>query len=977
MRELRALFVEKLDFRQTAGALPLPSLGETHLPPAQLIASRDGVQVVYVDALDDSVLTSDLLRRLYRTTTSSLGEIFLVCSTLNGGHWQFVYPRQQDGREVLRRLSVQEGQPRRTFVEQLAALASAMAEHGVRSALEALYDVEAVTNRFFKEYKRAFDIVLASIEGFTDPDERRLFCQTLFNRLMFLYFLQRKGCLKFNGRTDYLNALWQAHTAENDSDFYSTKLDLLFFTALANDRHADYDLVRPVYETLIGSVPFLNGGLFAKDALDSRTGIRVPNAAFKSIFEDLFDRFNFTITESTPYDVEVAVDPEMLGKVFEELVTGRHESGSYYTPRPIVAFMGHEALKGYLTHQVPGEEPSAIEAFVEEHDPAGLQDAEAILEALKRVRICDPACGSGAYLLGMLQELLALRTALFASRKLGARRVYQRKLEIIQDNLYGVDIDQFAVNIARLRLWLSLIVDFDGDVPPPLPNLDFKIECGDSLSAPSPEGPVEYAARDMVIRDFREAKARYAVAHGEEKAAERKEVERLEREVAIWTHPGQPHVDGVDWAVAFAEVFADGGFDIVLANPPYVRQEDIKDQKPRLKKLFPEVYNGTADLYCYFYARAIQLLKSGGILAFISSNKWFRSKYGTQLRTLVSGSCKVLEIVDFGELPVFEAAATFPMIFIARKGKAGQTTARFTQVTSLKAPYPDIRALVEQSGYPLPTGAIRGETWILANAATTRFLQTLTDRGVPLKTYVGERIYYGLKTGANEPYKLTGSQRAAMLKQDPKSAEVIKPLAVGDDVRRWHIRQTDSWLIVLPIGTDLVRYPAVYEHLAQERFRTALEHRGDRGPQWWELRACTYYHLFDQPKIIFPDFAMEPRATLDEAGHYTLNTTYFIPTDDLFLLGVLNSSAMWRYVGARLAVFGDVEGGGRLRFFTWLVQELPIPHAVKADRERIALLVRLCLDARGNGPMVKEWEAEMNEIVARLYGVSEEGPHSL
>ncbi len=177
--------------------------------------------------------------------------------------------------------------------------------------------------------------------------------------------------------------------------------------------------------------------------------------AIRAILQDLFARFNFTVTESTPLDVEVAVDPEMLGKVFEELVTGRHESGSYYTPKPIVSFMCREALKGHLETRCPSE---SIERFVDEHDATHLRDGEAVLEALRNVKCCDPACGSGAYLLGMMHELLDLRACLFAAnRKLDPIKNYERKLEIIQSNVYGVDLDPFAINIARLRLSLGRI----------------------------------------------------------------------------------------------------------------------------------------------------------------------------------------------------------------------------------------------------------------------------------------------------------------------------------------------------------------------------------------------------------------------------------------------------------------------------------------------------------------------------------------
>ena len=197
--------------------------------------------------------------------------------------------------------------------------------------------------------------------------------------------------------------------------------------------------------------------------------------------------------ESTPFDIEVAVDPEMLGKVFEELVTGRHDSGAYYTPRPVVSFMCREALKGYLEGQDTGLESETIARFVDHHDTEGIGVAQArrVAEALAEVTVVDPACGSRAYLLGMMQELIELQVRLFNVTR-DAKSLYDLKLEIIQRNLYGVDIDDFAVNIAMLRLWLSLAIDFEGDDPPePLPNLDFMVVCGDSLLGPDPSSGAE------------------------------------------------------------------------------------------------------------------------------------------------------------------------------------------------------------------------------------------------------------------------------------------------------------------------------------------------------------------------------------------------------------------------------------------------------------------------------------------------------
>jgi hypothetical protein len=419
-------------------------------------------------------------------------------------------------------------------------------------------------------------------------------------------------------------------------------------------------------------VPYLNGGLFEKGTDDQNA--RVPDDALQPLLEDLLYRYNFTITESTPLDIEVAVDPEMLGKVFEELVTGRHETGSYYTPRPVVAFMGREALKGYL-QRATRETPDALVHFVDARDASLLKDPEAVLDALKTVRVCDPACGSGAYLLGMLHELLELRTALFEQKRLDPETLYTRKLEIIQNNLYGVDIDPFAVEIARLRLWLSLVVDDprnpldnpDADVS--LPNLDFKIEVGDSLLAPDPQGgqqPDMFRAQQ--IAEYERLKGDYIRARtDEEKRVLRERIDALRDEIRQWAHP-EGEVEGFDWRVEFAEVFQDGGFDIILANPPYVRQELIEN-KDALLRLYPAVAEGRSDLYVYFYARALQLLKEGGMHVFVCSNSWLDVGFGGKLQKYLLENAHILAIYDSALERQFASADVNTIISILRKGK--------------------------------------------------------------------------------------------------------------------------------------------------------------------------------------------------------------------------------------------------------------------------------------------------------------------
>jgi len=663
LARLRAVFVESLDFEPVNGGV---SLGDAALPAqATRIAQRESVQVVAV-ILKEANVRADRCRAALTAMRRTLGDdILLVATDAGRAEWQFIYPTTTAGREVLRRMVVRRNEGRRTVVEQLVGMyQAARGGRDFRKALEGAYDVEAVTRTFFRTYRAIFyeTVMPALIATFPDEERRTLYAQKLMNRLLFIRFLEKKGWLAFNGRTDYLRALWEDHrrNAEPGDNFYRDRLCLLFFEGLNQPVQADRLAWR------IGTVPYLNGGLFERGE-DDRGAVNVPDSVFAPVMDGLLYHFNFTVTEATPLEVEVAVDPEMLGKVFEELVTGRHESGSYYTPKPIVAFMGREALKGYLATAVPGESTDALARFVDEHDPSQMRNGMAVLEALRAVRICDPACGSGAYLLGMLHELLDLRQCLFATRKLGTDDLYAEKLEIIQRNLYGVDLKPFAVNIARLRLWLSLAVEYDGDNPPPLPNLDYRIEAGDSLTAPLKDATTQSIFLQKEIAEFFDLKAKFMDPHsGIDKDATRARINELRAQIRASIHAGA-QFDGFDWTTEFNEVFAEGGFDIVLANPPYVRQELISALKPALKAVYPVVYAGTADLYTYFYARALQLLKPGGMLAFISSNKWFRAAYGKNLRAHIAATCAVRSITDFGELPVFETAATFPMIFIAQK----------------------------------------------------------------------------------------------------------------------------------------------------------------------------------------------------------------------------------------------------------------------------------------------------------------------
>lgn len=569
--------------------------------------------------------------------------------------------------------------PHRGHIDTLTdlSLASLQRRHGAITTFDQLHqawsqvlDTRILNEGFFRDYQRLFTEAETKITGLAG-DERRMFTQRLFNRLLFIRFLEEKGWVRYGDAPDYLAALWRDHTARGGSNFYRERLERLFFDGLNRPGGA-------VDDPLIGSVPYLNGGLFDRDHLDNTPGLSVPDDAIQPVLEELFYRYKFTVTEATPLELEVAVDPEMLGKVFEELVTGRHESGSFYTPRPVVQYMCQEALKAYLLDTCPSETADGVRAFVEDRDTTGLHDPEAILEALRDVKVVDPACGSGAYLLGMLQELLELRQTLFHGAGVGSDTVYARKLDIITNNIYGVDLDPFAVNIARMRLWLSLVVDdtrnpLTSDVDVALPNLDFKVEAGDSLTAPNPnqgEGAQIDVFREHLLREYEEEKKAYTTTHGPDRAAKLARVQELREQLRHALDRGA--VNGFDWRVEFSEVFNPTGdrrpgFDVVLANPPYVKGVNLhRETRQALRHLYPQGTTGQSDLYVYFYLRTLQLLRPGGLQVFVVSNSWLDVDFGSQLQKRLLDTTQVLTILDSALERQFSTAAINTVISIIK-----------------------------------------------------------------------------------------------------------------------------------------------------------------------------------------------------------------------------------------------------------------------------------------------------------------------
>ena len=807
---IRRLFVETLDFEPESAQVSLnsASAGITLPQFAEHIASLDGVHVCYI-ALDiqetDRVRKAEAVAAARQVEESLDDNLLLVFTNTSGSQLHLIHPVFAQAQPTLRRMVVERDLPRRTAVQQIANIYARYLESGrIRAALDEAFDVEPVTKRFFAEYKRVFEEAVQPVRGFNtdaaDEDEarreteaKRTFVQTLFNRLLFVYFLSRKGWLTFGkdkdplNAKDYLNALWDDYQSTPDqTNFYQDRLYHLFFFGLNNPQSRDLNLKGRCLASVFGDVPFLNGGLFEKTDLDQRDGIDVPDHTIEPVLRELFDKFNFTVLESTPFDIEVAVDPEMLGKVFEELVTGRNESGAYYTPRTVVAFMCREALKGYLEGREMGLGAEAIERFVDKRDATGipLTAAPQVSKALDEITVVDPACGSGAYLLGMLQELVDLQTALF-NVGIDARSLHQLKLHIIERNLYGVDNDRFAVNIAMLRLWLSLAIE--GKEPEPLPNLDFKIVCGDSLLAPDPNPALQ---GDLFTKHIRESnlgslKAEYMRAFdGNVKSSKKSEIELIERQLGERLGGVAVPDEVIDWRIRFAEVFsAHEGFHVVIANPPYVQ---LQRDGGRLGNLYQDVgyqtFARTGDVYQLFYERGCQLLKKrDGMLAYITSNSWLRAEYGKSLRRYFTDEQKPLALLELGK-DVFASAIVDTSVLLLSEGSAGGT---FPAADVDHLPSGDFPSAASLSGRVRPEGEA---PWSILSPLEQSIMDKMLSVGTPLKDW-DIAIYLRNKNWSSTTHSSSIIKliKHLDLPQDPKSTETLSSrLLRGRDIRRYH-----------------------------------------------------------------------------------------------------------------------------------------------------------------------------------------------
>ena len=724
-------------------------------------------------------------------------------------------------------------------------------------------------------------------------------------------------------------------------------------------------------ESIIGLVPFLNGGLFDRTELDEREP-HVDDEIISGIIGPggLFSQYNFTVTEATPLDTEVAVDPEMLGKLFEETVNERHDNGAYYTPRLVVAFMCREALKGYISGKgIVDMDQVKITGLVDDRNPKVITTSQAlqIAKAVAEIKAVDPACGSGAFLLGMIQEIIALNDTLFRAGKT-PDSLYQQKLDIITNNIYGADKDGLAVSTAMLRLWLSLAVEFEGEgIPEPLPNLDMKLAIGDSIAGPNPK-QLDLTFQTIANSDLRDNVAKYTTAQGERKIELRKRIREIKNELREMIGDAAPE-GTVEWRIEFADVTLNGGFDVAIANPPYVR---LQANGGELADLYENAgfttFTRTGDLYQLFYERGCQLLRQEqGILAYVTSNSWLKAEYGKPLRRYFTDEHTPNLMLDLGK-DVFESAIVDSGVLVLSTGGASQQfpAVDMDRVSSTTIPpAPELWGLVRPSG---------NAPWSVMSVIEHGILDKMRMVGTALKEW-NVKINYGIKTGYNKAFLIDDATLQKLMAFDHKSAEIVRPVLRGKDIQRYRSEWAGQWLIDTHNGfgevspVDIDSYPAVKDHL--DAHYPNLEKRGDKGNTPYHLRDCAYYEEFAKEKLLWIELVDRGRFSYDNSGIICANTAYMLSGDSIkYLCALLNSRLVTWFMNSTALT----SGMGATRWIKSFVETIPIPNLDPDDQLPFVGLVDQILKAKSYDFQANITESEMkiDTLVYELYGLTNE-----
>ena len=824
----------------------------------------------------------------------------------------------------------------------------------------------------------------------------------MITRIMFVWFIKQKNLVPdriFD--IDFLTTILEDFDPYSTTDgiYYNAILQNLFFGTL-NRAIKDEDGntrkfatsskrdVKTLYRypemfsiseqeviNLFAEIPFLNGGLF--ECLDktryadgveqcynfdgfSRNDARFVDGRFKHravvpnnlFFEpekgliSILGRYNFTIEENSPEEQQVALDPELLGKVFENLLgaynpetkeTARNQSGSFYTPREIVNYMVNESLIAYL-----GDNAFVRSLFRTDFafDKTKTDDYQKIAEKLKAVKVLDPACGSGAFPMGLLNRMIDILERISPDE-----RVYDLKLSVIENCLYGSDIQSIAAQITKLRFFISLICDCEKDASKPnfgiptLPNLETKFVSANSLIAKKKKPAQGNLFENPEIEPTKNELAEIRHKHFSAKSASTKhrlrEKDQTLREklakllsdddnfapedakqLASWNPYDQNAVSPFfdpEWMFGVAD-----GFDIVIGNPPYIQLQNNGGELAKLyEKCNYSTFARTGDIYCLFYERGWQLLKKNGHLCYITSNKWMRAGYGEKTREFFANKTNPMLLIDFAGVKIFESATVDTNILLFSKSTNQHETVCAITNKQNKDSVKNLSDFVQQQNSICDFAT--SDSWVILSPIEQSIKKKIEAVGTPLKDW-DINIYRGVLTGCNEAFIIDSEKREEILAncqtedERQRTAELIRPILRGRDIKRYGYVDNGLYLINTHNGVrgripriKIEDYPAVKAHLDQYWDRIAT--RADKGDTPYNLRNCAYLEDFFKPKIIYPNMTKYMPFVFDNKMYLTNQKCFIITGKNVAYLTAFFNSSLFKYCFRDS--FPELQGGTR------------------------------------------------------------------
>ncbi|NQS90630.1 Eco57I restriction-modification methylase domain-containing protein [Patescibacteria group bacterium] len=848
------------------------------------------------------------------------------------------------------------------------------------------------------------DCFVENILFVSSLEEKEQIAQTVMDRLIFIKFLQSKNIVSYDV-LDYLLKL--------DENILNEKLKQLFFQVL-NTKESK----RANIDSKFKEIPYLNGGLFVRTEIESRNpDYKIKAHVLREVIKFL-DSFKFVHAEDVPN--QQILDPEILGYIFERAMTAtdRKGTGAYYTPRTITKHISKNTIhpvvinkvnkllkeKGYKDSELLKEITQVYklrESTLEEvHD-----------QVILNFKVCDNACGSGAFLLAAADVLLDIYKRIDEELRLKNSEISMRKL-ILRNNLYGVDINPNAVEIAKLRLWLWLVTAYEpGDVKP-LPNIDYNLRVGNSLIGYA--GINKFKDQKLTLADWSgdskslnlllkkrdELVSEYKDATGEKAREMKSEIEHIDKTINevldINFYQELSHKVKLEredfqklkpfhWGFEFYDVFnGDGkkGFDTIIGNPPYVRHEAISYMKVYLKNEY-ETFMGTADLYTYFIERAIKILNLGGRFGVIVSSQFIRSKYGTNLRKFLKKKT-IEEFIYFGDLPVFSGATTYPCIIIIKNEEPNKKhTIKYLKVDSLK--FASLEEYISTSSYQVNQKNLPDSEWRFVKKSALSILEKIENQGIPLQKLPKVDIYRGIVTGLNKAFVIDEEKYTYLMKKDQKNDEIIKPFITGKGILRWSVDESKKMFIILTkTGTNIENYPSIKSHLLnyKNELDNVWEVKHNKHP-WYELRGCKYYKKFEEPKIVFRGLSVKGEFPYIEEPLYVNAPASIISGASPYLSCILNSRLIWFYIVNKCPL---IRGNFR-RLYNHQVERIPIAPADKQMVDEINSLANyeISLNKRLNeigekktdervriGEEIEKTDEKIDQLVYELYGLNDD-----